>query len=205
MRRLTPPKLVHVGMSGASGMQYGLRLVEILLKSGIDISLYFTKAAKLVGALEMELNVSKEEQLFKAINYKPNQSAKLSQFSIDDWTAPIASGSNVQGPVVICPCSMGMLSAISIGASNNLLERAADVAIKEGTELIIVPRETPFSAIHLENMLKLTKLGVCVLPANPGFYHKPKSIDDIIDFVVARILDRLGVPQDLITPWGDSK
>ncbi len=104
--------------------------------------------------------------------------------------------------MVVCPCSTGTLSAIAVGASDNLLERAADVVIKEKGQLILVPRETPFSAIHLENMLKLAQLGVTIMPAAPGFYHNPKSVEDLVDFMVARILDHLGVPQALAPRWG---
>ena len=105
--------------------------------------------------------------------------------------------------MVVCPCSTGTLSAIATGASDNLIERAADVAIKEGRKLILVPRESPFSAIHLENMLKLSRLGVTIMPAAPGFYHQPQSVDDLVDFMVARLLDHLGLEQTLMKRWGE--
>ena len=117
--------------------------------------------------------------------------------------APIASGSGRQHAMVICPCSMGTISAIASGASNNLIERAADVCIKERRKLIVVPRESPFSSIHLENLLKLSQLGVVILPASPGFYHQPQSIGDLVDFIVARIVSQLGIPQDLMPAWGE--
>jgi 4-hydroxy-3-polyprenylbenzoate decarboxylase len=118
--------------------------------------------------------------------------------------APVASGSSAPSSMVICPCSTGTLSAIATGASNNLIERAADVALKERRQLILVPRETPYSQIHLENMLNLTRMGALVLPASPGFYQRPQRVEQLIDFIVARILDQLGVPQNLLARWGQT-
>ena len=129
---------------------------------------------------------------------------QLEVFSKEQWMAPIASGSGVSRAMVVCPCSSATLSSIACGASNNLIERAADVVLKEQQKLILVTREMPVSAIHLENMLKLAKLGVAVLPASPGFYHQPKTIDDLVDFVVARIMDHLQIEHELIPRWGDS-
>jgi 4-hydroxy-3-polyprenylbenzoate decarboxylase len=117
--------------------------------------------------------------------------------------APVASGSGAPSAMVVCPCSTGCLSAIATGASNNLIERAADVALKERRQLILVPREAPYSTVHLENMLKLSQMGAVILPASPGFYHKPESVDDMVDFVVARILNQLGIEQDLLARWGE--
>ena len=127
---------------------------------------------------------------------------RLRVFGREDWMAPWASGSGQPGPLVICPCSTGTLSAIATGASNNLIERAADVALKERRKLILVPRETPYSEIHLQNMLTLTRMGAVILPASPGFYHEPQSIQDLIDFIVARILNQLGIEQQLMPAWG---
>jgi len=124
-------------------------------------------------------------------------------YSRDQWTAPPASGSSVADAMVVCPCSMGSLASIAIGSSDNLIHRAADVAIKERKPLILVPRETPFSAIHLENMLKLARLGVVILPPNPGFYHGVSQVSELVDFIVARILDQLGIDNDLAPRWGD--
>ena len=193
---------INIALSGASGMQYGLRLIEVLLQLGIDVSLYTTKAANVVLHYENDLKISDEQHLNHLINYDKSKGPKLKIYNNLDWRAPLSSGSSFKSPLVVCPCSMGMLAAIANGNSDNIIERGCDVAIKEGLPLILVPRETPFSAIHLENMLKLTRLGVCILPANPGFYHKPKTIADIIDFIVARILDRLGIEHNLIEPWG---
>ncbi len=122
---------------------------------------------------------------------------------LEQWTAPVASGSGAPSAMVVCPCSTGTLSAIACGASDNLIERAADVALKEGRKLVLVPRETPFSAIPLENMLKLARLGVTIMPAAPGFYHQPESVEDLVDFMVARLLDHLGVEQTLVKRWGE--
>jgi len=131
------------------------------------------------------------------------QHEQLIIFGQNQWTAPIASGSNTADAMVVCPCSSGCISAIATGASDNLLERAADVMIKERKPLLLVPRETPFSAIHLEHMSKLANIGVTILPASPGFYNKPQSVEDLVDFVVARILDHLNVENDLVPRWGD--
>ena len=124
-------------------------------------------------------------------------------FGKQDWMSPVASGSGAPSAMVVCPCSTGTLSAIACGASNNLIERAADVALKERRQLILVPRESPYSTIHLENMLRLSQMGAVILPASPGFYHQPQSIDDLVDFVVARILNQLGIVQELLKRWGE--
>ena len=123
-------------------------------------------------------------------------------FGREEWTAPVASGSNPPAAMVVCPCTAGTLSAIACGASNNLIERSADVMLKEQRKLILVVRETPFSAIHLENMLKLARLGVVTMPASPGFYNRPQTIDEIVDFMVGRVLDHLEIEHDLVKPWG---
>ena len=128
---------------------------------------------------------------------------QLLLFSREDWFAPVASGSSSPASMVICPASGGTLSSIAHGASNNLIERAADVALKERRQLIVVSREAPYSQIHLENMLKITQMGAVVIPASPGFYHEPKTINDLIDFIVARILDQLNVEQKVLPRWGE--
>jgi 4-hydroxy-3-polyprenylbenzoate decarboxylase len=135
--------------------------------------------------------------------YTGASAGQIRVYDKEDWMAPAASGSGAPTAMVVVPCSTGTLSAIAAGACNNLIERAADVAIKERRQLILVPREAPFSSIHLENMLKLSNLGVTILPASPGFYHQPQSIDDLIDFVVARILNCLNIPQDMLPRWGE--
>lgn len=199
-------RTVTLAMTGASGAQYGLRLLECLLQSGCHVYLLLSRAAEVVIRTETDWALPEGRQaqqafLVQALKAKPGQ---LELFDREDWFAPVASGSSSPSAMVICPASGGTLSSIAVGASNNLIERAADVALKERRQLIVVPRETPYSAIHLENMLKLTQLGAVVLPASPGFYQKPESVADLIDFVVARILDQLGLPQTLLSRWGES-
>ena len=123
-------------------------------------------------------------------------------FGREDWYAPPASGSSPADAMIICPCSMGTLASIAAGLAQSLIERAADVALKEGRKLVLVPRETPFSAIHLDNMQRLQRAGAVILPANPGFYHRPQSVADLVDFVVARVLDQIGIDNDLVARWG---
>ena len=131
------------------------------------------------------------------------QPDQLQVFEREQWTAPIASGSAVADATVVCPCTTGTLSAIACGSSRNLIERAADVTLKERKKLILVVRETPFSEIHLENMLKLARMGVIIMPANPGFYNRPQSVEQLVDFMVARVLDHLGLAHELMPRWGE--
>ena len=201
---------VVLGITGASGVQYSFRLLEQLLKADCKVYLMISKAAQVVIGMETELSLpgrASEIQKFfidKYGIYDPHvEKQRLEVFGEDEWTAPVASGSNHVDAMVICPCSMGALSAIACGASNNLLERAADVVLKERKKLIIVPRETPYSDIHLENMLKLSRMDVVIVDANPGFYNQPKSIDDLVDFVVAKILDQLKIEHELQPKWGE--
>lgn len=195
---------VALALTGASGAQYGLRLLEELLRSGRRVYLMMSKPAQMVIGMETDLSlparVPDMERFFsERYRAEPNQ---LQVFGPEQWTAPVASGSAPLAAMVICPCSMATLSAVATGASRSLIERAADVAIKEHRKLILVPRETPFSAIHLENMLKLARLGVTLLPANPGFYQRPRRVDQLVDFVVARVLDHLGIAHALGPRWG---
>jgi len=197
-------KHIILAFTGASGAAYGLRLLECLLTAGYKIDLIFSKAAHMVFAMETDLKLPArpaELASFFVDKYQAS-SDQLRVFGREDWMAPAASGSHTAKSMVVCPCTMGTLAAIAQGMSDNLIERAADVMIKEGRQLVMVPRETPFSAIHLENMLKLSKLGVSILAANPGFYYKPSSIEDLVDFVVARILDQLQVEHELMPRWG---
>ena len=197
---------VIVALTGASGSAYGLRLLQVLLQAGRPVYLLVSRAAQLVLAMESRLELPSrpaELQAFLTNHYGVDDSL-LTVFSREDWTAPIASGSHPARHMVVCPCTTGTLSAIAQGSSDNLLERAADVMLKERRNLILVVRETPLSVIHLENMLKLARAGVLILPANPGFYHEPQSIEDLVDFVVARVLDHLDVSHDLVPRWGQS-
>jgi 4-hydroxy-3-polyprenylbenzoate decarboxylase len=200
-------KTITLALTGASGLAYGLRLLECLLAQGANVRVLVSQAAHVVAAQELGLTLPArvaelESWLFARY---PNHPGTLRVFGREDWFAPVASGSGASEAMVVCPCSMGTLAAIAQGLSDNLIERAADVTIKEGRKLILVPRETPFSALHLENMLKLARLGAVILPANPGFYHHPQRIEDLIDFIVARILDQLGVQNDLIPRWGEAE
>lgn len=196
---------IALGITGASGVQYSFRLLEQLLKADCKVYLMISKAAQVVIGMETDLSLpgrTSDVQKFLSEKYQATEN-QLQVFGEDEWTAPVASGSNNVKAMVVCPCSMGALSAITCGASNNLLERAADVILKERKKLIIVPRETPYSDIHLENMLKLSRMDAVIVDANPGFYNKPKSVDDIVDFVVAKILDQLGVEHGLQPKWGE--
>ena len=202
---MSAPKTVTVALTGASGMAYGLRLVECLLEAGHTVWLLYSQVAQIVARQEMDWALPA-----RAAEVEADLSARfgitdgrLRVFGREMWFAPPASGSNPPDAMVVCPCTMGSLAAIANGMSDDLIERAADVVIKEGRKLVLVPRETPFSAIHLENMLKLARLGVCILPANPAFYTRPKSLQDMVDFVVARILDQLGVAHALMPRWGE--
>ena len=197
-------KTITLALTGASGMPYAMRLLESLLSAGHTVYLVYSQAAQFVAAQEMALNLPAKTSeahrlLTERYRCRPEQ---LLVFAREDWNAPIASGTGVADAMVVCPCTMGALAAIANGLSDNLIERAADVMLKEGRKLILVPRETPFSAIHLENMLKLARMGAVMLVPNPGFYHLPKSVDDIVDFVVAKILDQLGVEHQLVEKWG---
>jgi len=196
---------VTLAVTGASGAQYALRLLECLVRADVQVLFLISQAAQLVVATETELQLPPKPQaleqfLTERYGAKPGQ---IRVYGKQDWMAPVASGSGAPSAMVVCPCSTGTLSAIACGASNNLIERAADVALKERRQLILVPRESPYSTIHLENMLKLSRMGAVILPASPGFYHQPQSVDDLVDFVVARILNQLGIEQDLLKRWGE--
>jgi len=198
-------KVITLAMTGASGAEYSLRLMQYLLQKNIHIQFITSQPGQIVMAMESELKLTgsprkMQQVLAEHFNAEPEL---IQVYSRDQWTAPPASGSSVADAMVVCPCSMGSLASIAIGSSDNLIHRAADVVIKERKTLVLVPRETPFSAIHLENMLKLARLGVVILPPNPGFYHGVSEVSDLIDFVVARILDQLGIDNDLAPRWGD--
>ena len=197
-------RIVSLAITGGSGVQYALRLLECLLAANCQVNLMVSRAAAVVIGAETDLSLPDDEKDWGRWFERQFSvsSEQLRFYSREDWFSPVASGSSRCAPLVICPASGGTLSAIAIGASNNLIERAADVVLKERKPLILIPREAPYSAIHLENMLKLTRLGAIIIPASPGFYHQPKTIEDLIDFIVARVLDQLGIEQALMPRWG---
>lgn len=198
-------RAIALGMTGASGAQYGFRLLENLLRTDHRVYLMISKAAQVVIGMETDISLpGRTSEIQKVLSKHYGAADKqLRVFGEDEWTAPVASGSNDVSAMVVCPCSMGALSAIAQGASNNLLERAADVMLKERKKLVLVPRETPYSDIHLDNMLRLSRMDAVIVDANPGFYNKPESVDDLVDFVVAKILDQLDVGHTLQPRWGE--
>jgi len=198
-------KTITLAFTGASGMPYGIRLLEQLLLHQQRVYLLYSQVAQIVARQEMDLslpsNPKDAESYFNQRYHLPE--GQLRVFGREEWFAPVASGSNPADAMVICPCTTGTLSAIAIGLNQKLIERAADVMLKENRPLILVPREMPFSTLHLENMLKLARSGAIIMPANPGFYHHPQTIGDMVDFVVARILDHLKINHSLMPRWGD--
>lgn len=193
-----------VALTGASGIQYGLRLIECLIQADCRVYVLMSKPARIVMGMDTDLPVPSRtadvQKQFSA-RYRAAE-GQLLAFGQEEWTAPVASGSGVPDAMVVCPCTTGTLASLAAGLCGNLLERAADCVLKEGRQLIVMPREMPFSVIHLENMLSLARAGAIIMPPNPAFYNRPESIDDLIDFVVARVLDRLAIPQSLMPRWG---
>ena len=198
-----PP--IAVAFTGASGIQYGLRLVECLLAADRRVYLMVSQAAQVVANMETDLKLPGRPDEIEALLTAHFSAApgQLQVFGRQQWTAPVASGSNPPQALVICPCTTGTLASVANGICDDLIDRAADVALKERRQLILVVRETPYSAVHLENMLRLARAGAVIMPANPGFYFRPTSVGEIIDFMVARILDHLGVAHSLGERWGD--
>jgi 4-hydroxy-3-polyprenylbenzoate decarboxylase len=199
------PQIRHfvVAITGASGSVYGLRLISELLRSGERVSLILTSAGRQVMNHETGLEWSAEIKLQRQQVQEYFASIAVDCLAIDDFWAGAASGSAAVDAMIVAPCSMGTLGRIAAGLSGNLLERAADVMLKERRRLLLVPRETPFNNIHLENLLRLSQSGAIILPAMPGFYHGPETIEDLVDFVVGKILDQLDVQHSLFTRWGE--
>lgn len=197
MRRLI------VGITGASAGVYGVRLLQVLTKQK-DIEVHLTISSSGARALSEELQIEVNLDNFELESLIGVSSPRVIYHHESDIAAPIASGSFRTEGMVVVPCSMGSIASIAGGMSRNLIQRAADVCIKENRKLVVVPRETPLSPIHLENMLKLSRVGVCVLPAMPGFYHYPKNVDDLLNFVVTKILDQFGIDVELIQRWKES-
>ena len=192
---------IVMAITGASGAPYAVRLLEALVQARQRVQLIVSDHG--LRLLRTETDIGTVDALRARVGAKA-WDANVTLFDDNDRGAAPASGSARNRGMVICPCSMGTISAISQGTSRSLVERAADVALKERRKLVLVPRETPYSAIHLENMLRLTHAGAVVLPASPGFYHRPTSIDELVDFVVARVLDHLDVEHTIGRRWGDS-
>jgi len=196
---------VILALTGASGAPYALRLLQCLLEKQRPVYLLVSRAAQMVLQMESDLDIPgrpAEMQTWLSEYYQVDSNL-LTVFGREQWTASIASGSHNAGHMVICPCTTGTLAAVANGNSDNLIERAADVMLKEQRKLIMVVREMPLSVIHLENMLRLARAGATIMPANPGFYYQPRSVEDLVDFVVARILDHLSVEHTLVTRWGE--
>lgn len=196
---------VVVAMTGASGAAYGLRMIQRLGNANVRQYVLISNAARVVLKQELEITLPDQPEqtgifLAKHLNIGTE---KLSTYALDDWFSPAASGSANIRHMVIAPCSMGTLARIATGASDNLIERAADVMLKEGGRLILMPRETPLSSIHLEHMLTLARMGVHIIPAMPGFYHKPENISDLVDFMVDRVLSHLGLENEGGKRWGE--
>lgn len=199
----TPMQPIALALTGASGVQYGLRLLECLLRADQTVYLMLSKPAQVVIGMETDLNLPSRPADIRRFFLERHGCApqRLQVYGKEEWTAPVASGSAPLRAMVVCPCTTGTLAAIAGGACDNLIDRAADVALKEGRRLILVVRETPFSVIHLENMLRLARSGATILPANPGFYHRPATVEDLVDFIVARILDQLEIDNALSPRW----
>jgi len=195
---------IIVAMTGASGAAYGLRLLQCLANAGMQQHVLISNAARVVlkqeADLELPAAADKNSRVLAAHLDIPADA--LTCYGLEDWFSPAASGSAGIRRMVVIPCSMGTMARIASGASDNLIERAADVVLKERGRLILVPREMPLSSIHLENMLKLSRMGVHMLPAMPGFYHRPQRIEELVDFVVERVLDHLDMASEEARRWG---
>jgi len=195
-----------LAMTGASGAPYAVRLLEVLLSGGYEVHLLISPSGQAV--IRQELNRQVLLERFELTQLLPKFAAdtcpgKLHYHHHQDYFTPVASGSFLTGGMVVCPCSGSTLSGIAHGSSNNLIQRAADVHLKERRKLILVPRETPLSLIYLDNMRKVVEAGAVMLPAMPGWYHGVRDLSDLIDFIVARILDQLGLPNTLMKRWGE--
>ncbi|AEE15088.1 3-octaprenyl-4-hydroxybenzoate carboxy-lyase [Thermodesulfobium narugense DSM 14796] len=188
-------KKIVIGITGASGIRYALKIIDVL-KRECDLCVIYTRAARLVMMDEEGIDISEIKERHGDVKF----------YDESDFSCKYASGSQRPDAVIVCPCSAATLSSVANGLSSNLLERVCDVALKEGVKLILVFRETPLNLIHIENMKKVAMAGGIILPACPGFYNKPKSVEDMVDFVVAKTLKRIGIDSELLKPWeGDNK
>ncbi len=204
MSRATERRRIALAITGASGVQYSFRLLECLLAADIRVHLMVSKPAQVVIGMDTDISLPARaaEIREKLLADFGGDAGELDVYGQDQWTAPVASGSGVPEAMVVCPCTTGTLASMAAGTCHNLIERAADVVLKEGRKLIVMPREMPFNTIHLENMLRLARAGAVIMPPNPAFYTRPKTIDELVDFVVARVLDQLDVEQNLSLRWG---
>jgi 4-hydroxy-3-polyprenylbenzoate decarboxylase len=200
-------RTVTLALTGASGMPYGLRLLECLLAARVRVYLLYSPAAQVVARQECDVLLPPQpREAVRALGERfAAADGQLEVFAREDWLSPVASGSNPADAMAVCPCTMGSLAAIANGLADNLIERAADVMLKERRPLVLVPREMPLSAIHLANMLTLAQAGAVIVPPAPGFYDRPQSVGDLVDFVVARVLDHLLVPHALGPRWGSRR
>jgi 4-hydroxy-3-polyprenylbenzoate decarboxylase len=197
-------KKITLAITGASGILFATSLLSELLKSNCIVHLIISKAGVITFHQELGITLSGSPQLIKqklVSELNLSEAQNLFVYGIQDWYAPMASGSSVDEAMVICPCSMATLAKVACGIGEDLIVRSADVILKERKNLVIVPRETPFSALHLENMLKLARLGVSIIPPIPAFYNHPNSLEDVINSVVSRIMDQLGVTNNLSKRW----
>jgi 4-hydroxy-3-polyprenylbenzoate decarboxylase len=194
---------VVVAITGASGVRYGLRVLEVLHGAGVDVSVAVSSGGARVLAIEEGIRVDPAAPAASALMKvrRGRGAPAVHTLAIDDIAAPVCSGTHAIDGMIVVPCSMGTLSRIAHGNSANVVERAADVMLKEGRPLVLVPREAPLSRIHIDNMLRAHDAGAAIVPASPGFYHQPKSIDDLVDQVVTKALDRLGIRLELIRRW----
>jgi len=193
-----------LALTGASGVQYGVRVLECMVRAGVPVHLMLSRPAQVVLGLETDLGVPGRPAEIARFFTERFEAApgQIRCYGPEQWTAPVASGSAAPRAMVVCPCSTATLSAVASGASRSLIERAADVVLKERRKLVLVVRETPFSEVHLENMLRLARMGVVIMPANPAFYHRPQTVEDLVDFMAARVLDHLDIAHELGPRWG---
>jgi 4-hydroxy-3-polyprenylbenzoate decarboxylase len=199
---MSGPGDIVLGMTGASGAPYAVRLLQILCRAGRTVHLSITPSALQVLRQETDLEVAPAPSDFDPAVFGDPGAGRVVYHRHTDFSAGIASGSFPTAGMVVCPCSMSTLASVAHGITTNLITRAADVHLKERRKLILVPRETPLSLVQVENMAAVTRAGAVVLPAAPGWYHRPRSPGDLVDFVVGRICDQLGLPNDLIRRWG---
>lgn len=193
-----------LALTGASGVQYGVRVLECIVRAGGPVHLMLSRPAQVVLGLETDLGVpGRPAEIARFFTERfEAEPGQIRCYGPEQWTAPVASGSAAPRAMVVCPCSTATLSAVASGASRSLIERAADVVLKERRKLVLVVRETPFSEVHLENMLRLARMGAVIMPANPAFYHRPRTVEDLVDFMAARVLDHLDIAHELGPRWG---